>query len=46
MLNRPIVLDDILNNPNRESGLEFVEVSIEELLGLTEENTKYLQKLV
>jgi|CXWK01.1.fsa_nt_gi hypothetical protein len=45
MLNRRIVIDDILRNTNRESGLDFEEVSIETLLGLTEKDTKYLRKL-
>lgn len=47
VLNRRMALDDILRNSQRESGLDFEEVSIEKLLGLTEkDDEKYLRKLI
>ena len=36
MLNRRVALNDILTNKDRESGLNFEEVPLEELLSLTE----------
>lgn len=47
VLNRRVALEEILGNAERENGLDFEEVSIEELLGLTKEDeTKYLGKLL
>lgn len=42
-----MALQDILGNTHRESGLDFEEVNIETLLGLTEKDgDKYLRKLI
>lgn len=47
VLNRRMALEDILRNAERESGLDFEEVSIETLIGLTEKDSdKYLRKLI
>lgn len=47
VLNRRIALDDILRNNERENGLDFEEVDIEELLGLTKkDDDRYLWKLI
>lgn len=43
MLNRRVKPKDIIENPHREDGLDFEEVDIETLLGLTEKDgDKYL----
>lgn len=47
MLNRRVKPKDIIENPHREDGLDFEEVDIETLLGLTEKDyDKYLHKLI
>ncbi len=47
VLDRRMALDDILRNTERESGLDFEEVSIETLLNLTsKDDDKYLRKLI
>lgn len=45
LLNRRVALSEILDNPEREDGLDFEEISIEELLGLREGAEWYLWKL-
>ena len=38
LLNRRVALSEILDNPEREDGLDFEEVSIEELMGLSKKD--------